>query len=186
MTNFLFSKKEQNFHLVIESISKLCARRPYSANEKLNKRDKERLASNCLVDILMPNTSLSRNSYGAPLLSNAKAVSLSHSHDFLAIITANNTAAVDIQIINDKAFKVQSKFLHIDEFHLINNPKDATVLWCAKECLYKIHQKGNLIFSKDLRVHKLNSFQIECSILEKFYCLNYEIFDGLCVVYYFD
>lgn len=186
MEDFLFSKKEQDFHLIIESIDNLCRSKANYEFEKLNKREKEKLASKNLTDLLFQNTSLSHNKYGAPVLSNGKAISLSHSNNFLALMTAKNTAAVDIQLLCPKAFKLQSKFLHEEELPLVQSQVDATILWCAKECLYKIHQKGNLIFSKDLRIHKVNTHKIDCSMLGKIYCLNYKIIEGLCVVYYFD
>lgn len=187
MVNFLFSKKERHFQIIIESIDKLCnSINNTSLPNNGNKRKQEIIATKNLIETLYPNTTLTYNSYGAPELSNNKAFSLSHSNDFLAIITSENTAAIDIEKISSKAFRVQSKFLHEEEFSLVQNYEDATVLWCAKECLFKIHQKGNLIFSKDLRIHKVNYPMIECSILGKFYRLNYEKFNGLCVVYYFD
>lgn len=187
MADFLFSKKEKQFQLIIESISTLCSTSNKTLlNKNQNMRRMEQLASKNLIKILFPKAILSHNKYGAPLLNNAKAISLSHSADYLALITSNNTAAIDIQTISPKAFKVQSKFLHHDELKLVQNHENATLLWCAKECLFKIHQKGNLIFSDDLRVHKIEGHKIYCSILKKFYSLNYEIFDGLCVVYYFD
>ena len=59
-------------------------------------------------------------------------------------------------------------------------------MWCAKECLYKIHQKGKLIFNEDLKIHNISKNQIECSLLNRQYLLNYEKFKEHWLVYYFD
>jgi len=187
MTEFLFSKNEGEFQLTIDSIDKLCCiNNSGLLLEKKNRREKEVLASSNMVKILYPNDEMAHNSHGAPTLSNNKAISLSHSKHYLACIVSENTAAVDIEPISSKAERLKNKFLNKQELALAVNSELTVLMWCAKECLYKIHQKGSLIFSKDLTVHSIDENKIKCSIFNQIYYLSYEKFYEHWLVYYFD
>ena len=112
MTDFLFLKIEAQFQLIIEGIDELCSwDKDVKSFSSKTKREREKLASQNLIKQLYPKVCLSHNSYGAPILSNKKAISLSHSKDFLACITAENIAAIDIEPISEKAFRLKNKFL---------------------------------------------------------------------------
>lgn len=187
MTDFLFFKNEDQFQLIIEDIDTLCSSEKYTnLNNIKTKREKEKLASKNLIKQLYPKSSLSHNTYGAPILSNEKAVSLSHSNYFLACIIAKKIAAIDIEPISEKAFRLKHKFLSAEEIILAKNKDLATLMWSAKECLYKIHQKGELIFKKDMTIHNIESRHIKCSLLGQKYLLYFEKYDKHWVVYYFD
>lgn len=187
MIEFSLNKKTTQFQLVIESIETLCLRH-LSRTEYLQKtkREKEIEAKENLIQHLYPKSHLSYNSYGAPNLSNGKAVSLSHSKELLAFISANKLAAIDLEPISPKAYRIRHKFLNQEELSLVKDDEMATLMWCAKECLYKIHQKGKLIFNKDLKIHNITKNQLECSLLYRHYTLNYEKFKEHWIVYYFD
>lgn len=187
MLDFSYIKNTRRFHLTIESIEILCLTK-ISRTEYLNKskREREIEAKENLLQHIYPKSHFCYNSYGAPYLSNGKAVSLSHSRELLAFISANKLAAVDLEPINSKAYQIRNKFLSQEELNLAKDNKIASLMWCAKECLYKLHQKGKLIFNKDLKIHNILENQIECSLLDKHYILNYEKFKEHWVVYYFD
>ena len=187
MIEFSLNKKTTQFHLVIESIETLCLRHLSGAEYlQKTKREKEIEAKENLIQHLYPKSHLSYNSYGAPNLSNGKAASLSHSTELLAFISANKLAAIDLEPISSKAYRIRHKFLSQDELNLAKDEEMATLMWCAKECLYKIHQKGKLIFNEDLRIHNISKNQLECSLLDRQYILNYEKFKEHWLVYYFD
>ena len=187
MIEFSLNKKTTQFQLVIESIETLCLRH-LSRTEYLQKtkREKEIEAKENLIQHLYPKSHLSYNSYGAPNLSNGKAISLSHSKEFLAFISALILAAIDLVPISPKAYRIRHKFLNQEELSLVKDDEMATLMWCAKECLYKIHQKGKLIFNKDLKIHNITKNQLECSLFYRHYTLNYEKFKEHWLVYYFD
>ena len=84
-------------------------------------------------------------------------------------------AAVDLEPISPKAFRIRHKFLSHKEINLTKDDEMATLMWCAKECLYKIHQK-ELIFNEDLKIHNITKNKLECSLLDEQYHLNYEKF----------
>lgn len=187
MIEFSLYKKTTQFQLVIESIETLCLRHLSRAEYlQKTKREKEIEAKENLIQHLYPKSHLSYNSYGAPNLSNGKAVSLSHSKELLAFISANKLAAIDLEPISSKAYRIRHKFLSQEELNLAKDDEMSTLMWCAKECLYKIHQKGKLIFNEDLRIHNISKNQLECSLLDRQYTLNYEKFKEHWLVYYFD
>ncbi len=187
MTDFLFLKIEAQFQLIIEGVDELCSwDKDVKSFSSKTKREREKLASQNLIKQLYPKVCLSHNSYGAPILSNKKAISLSHSKDFLACITAENIAAIDIEPISEKAFRLKNKFLSAEEIALAKNEDIATLMWCAKECLYKIHQKGKVNFSEDIILYSIENNTIKCSIFEQDYQLKYEKFKEHWLVYYFD
>ncbi len=187
MIDFSLNKKTTQFQLVIESIETLCLSHLSRAEYlQKTKREKEIEAKEFLIQHLYPKSHLSYNSYGAPNLSNGKAVSLSHSKELLAFISANKLAAIDLEPISPKAYGIRHKFLSQEELNLVKDDEMTTLMWCAKECLFKIHQKGKLIFDKDLKIHNISKTQLECSLLDKQYILNYEKFKKHWLVYYFD
>ena len=104
----------------------------------------------------------------------------------MAFIIANKLAAIDLEPISPKAYRIRHKFLSQEELILAKDDEMATLMWCAKECLYKIHQNGQLIFNKDLKIHKITINQLDCILLNKQYTLNYEKFKEHWLVYYFD
>ncbi len=187
MIDFLLNKKTTQFQLVIESIENLCLTH-LSKSEYLQKtkREKEIEAKKNLIQHLFPKSSLSHNIYGAPNLSNDIAISLSHSKKLLAFISANKLAAIDLEPISTKAYRMRNKFLNQEELNLARDDEMATLMWCAKECLFKIHQKGKLIFSKDLKIHSITKNRLECFLFDRQYSLIYEKFKEHWLVYYFD
>lgn len=179
MTDFLVNRKTDRYHLVIASIEKICP-------EDISKRQKEAKASREIVAALHPNQKLSHDEFGAPTLSNGKAISISHSNDFIAILISEKSASVDLEIISEKALKTAPKFLNEKELEFTKNDEKATLMWSAKECLYKIYKKGGLTFSKDLSIQSLNESKIECLIFDEEFTLTYEKFKNYWLVYYFD
>jgi hypothetical protein len=69
---------------------------------------------------------------------------------------------------------------------MTNDTEKATLLWSAKECLFKIYKKGGLTFSTDLAVNNIKESQIECFIFNQKITLKYEKFKDHWLVYYFD
>ena len=124
-------------------------------NIKSKKKIKEWMCSRLLLKQLAPNSNLSYNQHGAPILSNGRAISISHSHEYCAILVSLQTAAVDIEFISTKANRLKDQFISKEEEGLIKKSEIYTLIWCAKECLFKIHQKGKLIFKEDLIIKKI-------------------------------
>ena len=67
-----------------------------------------------------------------------------------------------------------------------NNELYATICWCAKECMFKLHQKGKIDFKKDLKIKSIDKDFVTCYLFDKLLKLNYKKFDNHILVYYYD
>lgn len=88
------------------------------------------------------------------LVDNKKNISLSHSHEYAtAVIHPEKKTAIDIELLSSKILQIVPKFLTSSEIELCeNNLEKFTLLWCAKETLYKVFHGRGLIFKENLFV----------------------------------
>ena len=120
-----------------------------TADFNAEKRKKEWIASRLLLNEINPNYSISYNAFGAPELSNGGYISISHSKGLVAIIISQQQVGIDIEEISEKALRVSSKFISKNNFKDLT-AEEATLIWCAKEAIYKWYQKGNIDFIKNI------------------------------------
>ena len=104
-----------------------------------------------LKEIGYSDDDLMYDGYGKPHLKDGKHISITHSFEFAGIIISDNTpVGIDIEKRRDKILKIAHKFTPIDAYKSIAN-HDAlvsklTIVWGAKESLYKIYGKKKLLF----------------------------------------
>lgn len=122
-----------------------------------SKRDVERAATLYLLDFLYPKQkkTLQYTDSGKPYLENESyGISISHSHNLLAIFVdnKNSNTGIDIELVTDKVLKIRDKFLSANEKSFIpeKNVFMHLVAWCVKETLYKIYGKGKVDFINNL------------------------------------
>ena len=98
-----------------------------------------------------------------PYLENeAYHFSISHCGDFAAaIVSKDSRVGVDIEIPTEKISKIMYKFLSAKEhelFHLIQPDNDripfSTLLWSAKESVFKWYGDGGVDFRKEIQLKK--------------------------------
>ena len=88
--------------------------------------------------------------------------SISHCGDYAAaIVSKDKRVGVDIEIPAEKISRIMYKFLSAKEheiFNLIQPDKDripfATLLWSAKESVFKWHGSGGVDFRKEIQLKK--------------------------------
>jgi|TARA_B110000467_G_C18307992_1_gene476016 4'-phosphopantetheinyl transferase len=153
---------------------------------KSEKRKKEWICTRLLLQEIASNTTISYNEFGAPILSNGKAISITHSKDYCCLLISPQKASIDIEFISEKVHRLKNQFISKEEEKLITQNDISTLIWCAKECLFKLYQKGNLIFKEDLKVLQLQDTTIETTLKGNPYLLNYEKFKGHYLVYYYE
>jgi phosphopantetheinyl transferase len=85
--------------------------------------------------------------------------SISHCGDYAAaIVSSNYRVGVDIEIITPRIERIKQKFLHADELVFVNQASPAsqvallTLLWSAKEAMFKWWGRGEVDFSEVLRI----------------------------------
>lgn len=101
-------------------------------------------------DLLYTNT-------GKPYLKNsALHVSISHSFEFAVLAISATEIGVDIEKVRAKIVRLSSKFIETEASYLqqTNLEEQLTVIWGAKECLFKIHPTGGLSFINDIYIEK--------------------------------
>lgn len=92
---------------------------------------------------------------GKPHLRDGKCISITHSFEFSAIIVSSHEVGIDIEKNREKIKIIQHKFVNFERGFI--NPSDdyieqLTVVWGAKESLYKIYPHGGLTFKNDIDI----------------------------------
>jgi phosphopantetheinyl transferase len=126
-----------------------------------------------------------------PFLANeAFHFSISHCGDYAAAIVSKSArVGIDIEIPTTKIEKVASKFLHADEQQnlVTGDLKKLTVLWSAKESVFKWYGDGNVDFSEHIRLQQVDVVKkiIDCSFTKANIDLdiNYKIFDDIVLTW---
>lgn len=163
-------------------------------------RKKEIYSTELLIkELCGKNSEIFYDENGKPHLKNStKKISISHSHKYVAaIIEKRFETGIDIQKITPKILKIQKKFLHKKELEFIAKNKNKLeiihVIWGAKECLYKAHGKGKIIFSENIFVDPFpykNCRKISAHLIlqneKKSFHLHYEKRDDYMLVYIAD
>jgi len=129
---------------------------------KNSRRKKEWLAVRYLLKKLCKDDiSIKYNSDRKPFLSNGKNISISHSGNYIGIIVSDiENIGLDIEKISNKLDKIKHKFLNQFELDLVSKSKNPVetlaMFWCAKEAMYKLYSKKNLIFDEQLLINSVD------------------------------
>lgn len=125
---------------------------------RLEKRKMEWLVSRLLLKSLLgfyPEITYDAN--GKPILSNGDAfISISHTDGYVAVSISDKPTALDIELCQPRVEKVAKRFVHADEEAYIEPNRRMqylTLLWSAKEALYKYYNIYGVIFKEQFLVH---------------------------------
>lgn len=134
--------------------------RPF-ANGRGVRRALQQSAARLTLSALLgqPGLEIFYDSYGKPFLAGQSChISISHSHGKVAVIVEKDKpTGIDIELIRPKIIRIAEKFMSEEELaSLPHGPQQRQealfVYWCAKESLYKLYGKKELIFKKDLHI----------------------------------
>lgn len=125
------------------------------------KRQLEYLASRFMLKqrfIINDEWPLVKNQFGKLYLTNHPIeFSLSHSHRYTGYAFGNHEVGFDLQIYQNKVLRILQKFLNEAELEILNQIQDsenflknATLLWSAKEAIYKSFGKKGLAFKHQI------------------------------------
>ena len=95
--------------------------------------------------------------FGKPHLKDGHFISMTHSHVFSAIILSKkDTVGIDIEKQHRRIIKIAHKFTSVRIHKTISDLNalvcKLTIIWGAKECLYKIYGKKKLVFLKHIHI----------------------------------
>lgn len=141
--------------------------------------------------------------FGKPYLSDHRYISITHSHNFASIIISEETVGIDMELQREKIIRIADKFVDTEFDYLQSEPKEEyikklTVIWGAKEAIFKIRNEKGISFKDHIRVKdfSLDENQTESSLhfddLVKDFDVHYEEiksnnFDGnFTLVYAFE
>lgn len=127
--------------------------------------------------------------------------SISHCGDYAAaIVSKDYRVGVDVEIPVDKIEKILHKFLstdeldrfslHTEENRIVDFYDKATILWSAKEAVFKWYGDGGVDFRKQIQLLKQDNANemIDCYFTknESELSINYRHFEGLVLAWVFN
>ncbi len=175
-------------------------------NIKLNSNSKERISRmkseqhqkayysvRQLLSIAAYNDDdLSYDTHGKPTLNDGVFISISHSNEYATIVLSGKAVGIDIEKQQSKIEKLASKFINEKEEAYVkesSNPVETlTLIWGAKEALFKIHGEKGISFKQHMSIapFELPSMQTGAAIHHPEHHEHYEIygieFDGFTLV----
>ena len=95
------------------------------------------------------------NEYGRPFLNVDKHISITHSFEFAAVLISDQEAGVDIEKNREKIVNIQHRFVNtqVDSLSDEDIVKQLTVIWGAKESMYKTYPYGGLSFHDHIGIN---------------------------------
>ena len=94
---------------------------------------------------------------GKPIFSQNKALSISHSGNYAAVIMSDHSVGIDIETINDRILKIKSKYLETElNYPMELNKETSLVYWNIKESVFKAVEKPGIDFKKNILVLPLD------------------------------
>ena len=95
--------------------------------------------------------------FGKPHLKDGSYISITHSFTFTAIIISKKQpVGIDVEKQRDKIVKIAHKFTPIEEYYTLTSEearvRKLTIVWGAKESLYKLYSQEGLSFLKHIDV----------------------------------
>jgi len=131
---------------------------------------------------------------GKPHLQDGRFISITHSHQYTGIIVSSEKeVGIDIEKQREKILRIAHKFTPLQEYITISNTealiRKLTLVWGAKESLYKIYATHGLSFLHHISIEdfEISDNKTRGEILYKGNKTNYEIsfveFDGFGCVY---
>jgi phosphopantetheinyl transferase len=135
--------------------------------------------------------------FGKPHLKDDKYISITHSHEFSAIIISNRPVGIDIELhrqkiirIADKFITAEVKFLTIDDLN--EYIQKLTVIWGAKEAVFKIQNEKGISFKDHIEVLPFELSEIKTTAklifgnIQKQFHVYYEAVENFGLVYAFE
>ena len=119
------------------------------------------LGSRLLISEFYNDFDLSYDQFGKPVLDHPEFISISHTNDYVVIsLHRQSECGIDIENVSPKVDRIKNKFLNQNELLNVNVEEDSlnylTAMWCAKESLFKMYGKKEVIFKTDLIIESVD------------------------------
>ncbi len=95
--------------------------------------------------------------FGKPNLRDGKNISITHSHEFAAIIVSDRPSGIDLEWAREKILRIADKFVSSEMDYLQNEAEHdrilkLTVIWGIKESIFKIRNEAGISFKDHINV----------------------------------
>jgi phosphopantetheinyl transferase len=105
---------------------------------------------------------------GKPHLRDNNFISITHSHNFTGIIISKaGEVGIDIEMQREKILRIAHKFTPFEEYRTLANTaaiiRKLTIVWGAKESLYKIYGQKGLSFLHHIDVQDFGFDELKTS-----------------------
>nr|WP_294936155.1 4'-phosphopantetheinyl transferase superfamily protein [uncultured Flavobacterium sp.] len=130
--------------------------------------------------------------FGKPHLQDGKHISISHSHDFSAIVISDANIGIDLEQIKDKVLRLAPRFMdvsHLEGLSEMDKMRKATVVWGVKEAVFKLKNEVGISFidhimeSPFLLSDKKCSAELHFNNVIQQYDIGFEEIDNYALVY---
>ena len=133
---------------------------------------------------------------GKPHLTDGKCISISHSHQMAVVIVSNQAVGVDVELVRKKVAKIGPKFCTSELQYLApdlsTEIQRLTVIWGAKEAVYKIVNREGISFNHHIFVAPFELSSTKTSALLSFdslhrpFSIQYQLIANYALVYAFE
>jgi phosphopantetheinyl transferase len=150
-------KIEEDFDTLSRNISLTdhCQNRVDGMKSELHKRGFMSVR-HLLAEAGYTDHDLSYDALGKPHLIDNKHISITHSYIFSAIIVSDQPVGIDIEMQREKILRIANKFTTFEDYKTLANVdavmRKLTIVWGAKESLYKLYAQEGLSFLKHIYV----------------------------------
>jgi len=159
---------------------------------KNDSRKQQFLASSILLKNEFGDWKTTTNGNGKPYpINNSLEISITHERGVVGLIKSTAPCGIDIQEITPKVIRVKNKFINKNDIYWTSEKeKDLTVLWCAKETLYKINGDPNIFFKEHMIIEESDEENILIGKINhpkyrKYYKMKVHFIQNYCLVYTF-
>lgn len=132
--------------------------------------------------------------FGKPHLQDGKHISITHSYQFSSIIISDETVGIDIELQREKIIRIADKFCdtefqYLDREKTTEYIKKLTVIWGAKEAIFKIRNEKGISFKDHIAVNEFDLNQtlaianLHFGGLHKEFNIYFEEMEGFTLVY---
>lgn len=133
---------------------------------------------------------------GKPHLHGDKHISITHSHNFAAIIISDEIVGIDMEMRRDKIIRIAHKFCD-SEFQFLNQDdqeyiQKLTVIWGAKEAIFKIRNEKGISFKNHIKVlpfelqNEKVTAELHYDTVVKDFTIHFEEIEAFSLVYAFE
>lgn len=154
---------------------------------KSKSRRLEILSVRALLNKLIPDIEITYKDKKP--ICNKGYIAISHSKKYASIIWhLHKKPSIDIEEVNNRIHKIKRRaFSETELQYSKDQTKQLTIMWSAKECIYKLINIPEIDFKNQIEINNIIDDKINCTLkhknLKENFVLNKEIYDNHIIVW---